>query len=183
MKDTLGTAVNGLRSGGVVACPTEAVWGLSCDPEDRTAVASLLELKGRPEEKGLILVAGAPTQFKALLEDISECQKTLLSESWPGPITWLVPHQGRVPSWITGDHDKVALRVTDHPVMSTLCAAWGAPLVSSSANPAGLEPARTFEQVEFYFDSGLSAIVPGEIGGRPSPSQIIDLDTGAVIRA
>ena len=183
MKETLETAVDGLHQGGVVACPTEAVWGLSCDPEDRTAVETLLELKGRPVEKGLILVAGAIAQFEVLLKGIGEHKQTLLSESWPGPKTWLVDHRGRVPNWIVGDHDKVALRVTDHPIMSALCMAWGGPLVSSSANPAGLEPAKTLDQVESYFAGKLSAVVPGETSGRASPSQIIDLDTGTIIRA
>ena len=172
-----------MRSGGVIACPTESVWGLTCDPNNETAVGELLMLKKRPMEKGLILVAAMQKQFEDLLQNLSLSKRALLIESWPGPNTWLVSHHGKVPSWIVGVHDKVALRVTDHPIMRALCLAWDGPLVSSSANPTGLEPAKTLQEVESYFPTQLSALVAGETGGRSLPSQIRDLDTGSIIRA
>ena len=182
MKEVLDIAVASMRSGGVVACPTESVWGLSCDPLNEIAVGDLLTLKKRPIEKGLILVAAMQTQFDSLLEGLSQSKLALLTESWPGPNTWLVSHHGKVPSWIVGVHDKVALRVTDHPIMRELCLAWDGPLVSSSANPAGLKPAKTLKEVEAYFSGQLSSLVSGETGGRSLPSQIRDLDTGSIIR-
>ena len=183
MKDSLDIAVASMRRGGVIACPTESVWGLTCDPNNETAVGELLMLKKRSMEKGLILVAAMQKQFEDLLENLSLSKRALLTESWPGPNTWLVTHHGRVPSWIVGVHDKVALRVTDHPIMRALCLAWDGPLVSSSANPAGLKPAETLQEVEAYFPGQLSALIAGETGGRPLPSQIRDLDTGSIIRA
>ena len=94
----LRAAVQALGAGGVIACPTEAVWGLSCDPENARAVSRLLRLKQRPVEKGLILVAAEESQLYPLLEGLSDEQRKLLSDSWPGPATWLIPHKGAVPS-------------------------------------------------------------------------------------
>ena len=133
-------ALQALANGGVVACPTEAVWGLSCDPWSRGAVRRLLELKGRSPTKGLILVASSEQHFDFLLAGLDSQQRGTLTAGWPGPNTWLVPHRGRVPAWIHGDHDKVALRVSEHPVISALCAGWGGRLVSTSTNRAGRGP-------------------------------------------
>lgn len=172
-----------LHAGGVVACPTEAVWGLSCDPFDRAAVSRLLSLKQRPVEKGLILVAADMAQLQFLLHDLTDAQRKKLEASWPGPISWLVPHHGRVPEWVHGEHDTVAVRVSGHPVVAALCRAWGGPLVSTSANPGGSQPARELFQVVRYFGDHLDGIVPGATGGSDRPSVIRDLASDRVIRA
>ena len=92
----LSQALSALRHEGVVACPTEAVWGLSCDPDSKAAVHRVLALKSRPVEKGLILVAASMSQLAFLLRDLPTEQRDTLAASWPGPSTWLVPHRGRV---------------------------------------------------------------------------------------
>ena len=122
----LARALDALHRGGVIAYPTEGVWGLGCEPSDEVAVQRLLDLKHREREKGLILVAGNQLQFDWLLEDLPESQRNRLTLSWPGAVTWLVPHRGRVPEWISGQHDTVALRVSAHPVVRNLCLAYGA---------------------------------------------------------
>ena len=172
-----------LGLGGVVACPTEAVWGLSCNPLDAEAVLRLLELKQRPVENGLIIVAAAIGQLEGLLAGITPAQRKKLEASWPGPNTWLVPHQGRIPQWVSGQHDTVAVRVSSHPVVQALCQAWGAPLISTSANPAGKQAPRRRFQVVRYFGGTLDAIAPGETGPGTRPSVIRDLATDRVIRA
>lgn len=116
--------------------PTEAVWGLGCDPWNEDAVYRLLALKARPVEKGLIVVAANIHQLDFLLEDLPDVWLDRLAGTWPGPNTWLVPHQERLPEWVTGVHDSVAVRVTDHPLVQELCHLTG-PLISTSANPAG----------------------------------------------
>jgi len=171
-----------IAQGGVIACPTEAVWGLSCDPWNTQAVARLLVLKQRPLEKGLILVAARSAQFDFLLDDLPEHWQLQLAQSWPGANTWLVPHQGRLPHWITGGRPKVALRVTAHPWLAALCAQTG-PLVSSSANPSGRPPARSRLRLEQYFHRRLQGVLPGRLGGQQNPSLIRDLESGAIIRA
>ena len=127
-------AVNVLAAGGVVACPTEAVWGLSCNPFDDEAVMEILALKRRPADKGLILAAANAQQLEFLLDGLPDDIRKKLSLSWPGPNTWLVPHHGRVPDWVSGQFDTVAVRVSEHPVLRELCRAWGGPLVSTSAD-------------------------------------------------
>ncbi|MFC0668993.1 L-threonylcarbamoyladenylate synthase [Azotobacter chroococcum] len=170
-----------LRAGGVIAYPTEAVWGLGCDPWNEAAVRRLLALKGRPQEKGLILVAADIRQFDFLLHDLPPAWRERLAATWPGPNTWLVPHRGRLPAWITGRHASVALRVSDHPQVRALCALAG-PLVSTSANPAGRPAARSRLRVEQYFLRRLDAVLGGALGGRRNPSLIRDLASGQVIR-
>jgi L-threonylcarbamoyladenylate synthase len=170
-----------VRQGGVIAYPTEAVWGLGCDPWNMEAVYRLLALKARPVDKGLILVAADIAQFNFLLADLPRSWRAQLQLSWPGPNTWLVPHQGRLPERITGRHDSVALRVSDHPLVRALCALTG-PLVSTSANPAGRPAARSRLRVEQYFPGQLDAVLGGALGGRKNPSLIRDLRTGRVIR-
>ncbi|BDX18204.1 threonylcarbamoyl-AMP synthase [Halopseudomonas aestusnigri] len=170
-----------LQAGGVIAYPTEGVWGLGCNPWNGAAVERLLNLKQRPVHKGLILIAGEIEQFDFLLWDLPDGQLAKLRLSWPGPNTWLVPHQGRLPAWITGAHDTVALRVTTHPIVRQLCAVAG-PLVSTSANPAGRPSARSRLRVEQYFHGELDAIAPGALGGARNPSIIRDLQTDQVIR-
>ena len=171
-----------LRLGGVIACPTEAVWGLSCDPGNEHAVARLLQLKSRPVAKGLILVAANVGQVDFLLAGLSDQQRQTLFDSWPGPATWLLPHRGLVPHWISGSHETVAVRVSDHPAVSALCAAWGGPLVSTSANPAGALPAREAYQVRRYFGHALDYLLPGRVGAARRPTGIRDLFSGQIIR-
>ncbi|MVV51454.1 Sua5/YciO/YrdC/YwlC family protein [Pseudomonas sp. PB120] len=174
-------AAQAVRAGGVIAYPTEAVWGLGCDPWDREAVERLLLLKGRSVHKGLILVADNIRQFDFLFEDFPELWMDRMASTWPGPNTWLVPHQNMLPQWITGVHETVALRVSDHPLVRDLCAVVG-PLVSTSANPQGRPAARTRIRVEQYFRGQLDWVMGGNLGGRKNPSVIRDLATGNVIR-
>ncbi|QKE65128.1 Sua5/YciO/YrdC/YwlC family protein [Aquipseudomonas campi] len=170
-----------VREGGVIAYPTEAVWGLGCDPWNEMAVDRLLALKDRPVHKGLILVADNIRQFDFLLDDLPERWVDRLASTWPGPNTWLVPHQGLLPEWISGQHDTVALRVSDHPLVRDLCALTG-PLVSTSANPAGRPSARSRLRVEQYFHQQLDGVLGGALGGRRNPSLIRDLRSGDVVR-
>lgn len=175
-------AVRILSGGGIIAYPTEAVWGLGCDPLDEFAVARILDLKGRPMQKGLILVAASLQQFDWLLHDLTAAQQSRLELSWPGNTTWLVPHRGRVPEWIAGEHDTVALRVSDHRVTRELCQAYAGPLVSTSANVAGCKAAREQYQVRRYFGDAVDYLVPGNLGGKHSPSMIRDLVSDRIIR-
>ena len=172
-----------LAAGGVIAYPTEAVWGLGCDPENEDAVMQLLALKRRPVDKGLILVAASIGQVAHLLPRLTPAQLARLQLSWPGPFTWLIPHGGRVPPWVTGKHDSVAIRVSAHPVVAALCNAWGGPLVSTSANIAGAQSPRERFQVQRYFGGSVDYYVPGRTGGSARASVIRDLLTDRLVRA
>ena len=172
-----------LVEGGVIAYPTEAVYGLGCDPENETAVRRILHLKGRPESAGLILIADRLERFAAYIGAVSAEQKQQALAAWPGPVTWLFPRSRTVPDWLAGNHPSIALRITAHPVCQALCEAFGGPVVSTSANPGREKPARSAEQVDAYFGSELCGIVEGELGTQARPSEIRDLSTGRVIRS
>lgn len=182
MVDSPGTAVAALRAGGVIAYPTEGVWGLGCDPDNAEAVAHLLRLKQRDPAKGLILVAASIEQFTPWLEGLPAELYASLVASWPGPHTWLVPDNGRSLALVRGGHDCVALRVSDHPGVVALCQAFGGPLVSTSANRANEPAAMSAAEVRATFGDELNAIVEGQLGGLDRPSTIRDLRTGQVLR-
>ncbi|HOY23433.1 MAG TPA: L-threonylcarbamoyladenylate synthase [Cellvibrio sp.] len=175
-------AAKQMWQGGVVAYPTEAVWGLGCNPFSEDAVMRLLEMKQRPVNKGLILLASDISLFEPFIYHLNDIQRQRIKKTWPGPVTWLVPNNGLAPKWITGDYTGVALRVTDHPVAAGLSKAFGAPIVSTSCNLQGREPARSGFDVHRYFGDELDAITSGAVGKRAKPSEIRDLMTGEVVR-
>ncbi len=170
-----------LMEGGVLAYPTEAVWGLGCDPYCADAVFRLLELKGRDPARGLILVAADLEQLEPLLAGLPPRLLAVLERSWPGAVTWLVPDNGRAPAWIRGAHSTVALRIPAHPVARALCHLAGMPLVSTSANRCGCTPARHAFQVRRHFGRAVH-LAPGVVGSRTRPSEIRELQSGEVLR-
>ena len=172
-----------LRAGGVIAYPTEGVWGLGCDPFDPLAVARLFNLKQRDPAKGVILVAASIEQLAPFLAGLSDAERGQLRASWPGPATWLVPHADSLPAWITGGSARVALRVSAHPLVAALSREFGGPLVSTSANPSGRRPALNALQVRHYFRDQLDYLLPGRLGGQRGPTPIRDLRSGRVLRA
>lgn len=172
-----------LHAGGVIAYPTEAVWGLGCDPWQADAVARIWQIKGRDPGKGVIVIAADLDQVRPFLTGLTDDERRRLSATWPGPVTWLVPADDSVPRWLRGRHDTLALRVSAHPGVQALCRAFGGPLVSTSANRAGQRPARTALQVRCWLGRELDAIVPGAVGGLARPTEIRDLRSQRVIRA
>lgn len=177
-------AVETVRQGGVIAYPTEAVWGLGCDPWNREAVYRLLDIKSRPVEKGMILVASSESQVAPLLEPLTAGQRQALAQTWPGPYTWLIPDVNNwVPDWVKGQFTTVAVRISNHPGVKALCDAVGYPLVSTSANRAGEPPLMMEDQIQGHFGAMVDTIVPGDTGSQTAPSEIRDLQTGQVIRS
>lgn len=174
-------AADCVRNGGVIAYPTEGVWGLGSLPEDEVAVMKILALKQRSWKQGLLLVAARVDQFNRYLTTVTDAQMEQLNRDWPGPVTYLVPHSGEAPDWIVGTHETIGLRVSAHPLVSALCEELG-PIVSTSANLSGQPSALTAEEVKQFFGDSVDMIVPGELGGQSGPSQIKVLETGEIIR-
>ena len=174
--------VDGLINGAVIAYPTEGVWGLGCLPELEASVGHILNLKQRHWREGLILVASDISHLELYLDGISSDDREQLMQVWPSPVTFLVPDNGSVPAWIKGTHDRVALRVSAHPIVRSICDTLGGTIVSTSANPTGHKPALNALRVRQYFGKEVDFIVPGSLGGQSGPSEIRDLMTGAVIR-
>ena len=177
-----------LHKGQVLAYPTEAVWGLGCDPFNELAFHEILRLKQRPIEKGVILLAAQIAQVEPLLKDLSPEMYEQVINSWSNrkpnerATTWLLPAGEHIPAWIKDNHSKVAVRVTTHSLCVALCNAFNGFIVSTSANPAGLEPARSLQEASRYF-SGDMNYLNGDLGLSREPSRIIDAETGEVIRA
>ena len=174
--------VRHMEADGVIACPAEAVWGLSCDPFSEPAVAAVLAMKQRSVDKGLIVVAGDIAMLVPLLDGLEEKHRAEMALSWPGANTWLIPNRGFFPDWVTGDSHEVAVRVTRAPALQALSLAFGRPLISTSANPAGAQPARHAFQVVRYFGAGLPR-ARGLVDATAKPSTIRRLGTGEVLRA
>ena len=171
-----------LHQGGVIAYPTEAVFGLGCDPLNRDAVQRILAIKRRPMAKGLILIASHLDQLRPYIEPPTEAILTRIAGTWPGPVTWVLPAPAGTPVWLRGDHASLAVRVTAHPLAAALCRAFGGAIVSTSANASGRPPARNALEARLRCP-GVDLILHGATGGRNKPSQIRDATTGQALRA
>lgn len=169
-----------LRAGGVIAYPTEGVFGLGCLPGETGAVERILDIKRRDAAQGLILIASNAAQLApwARLPEGVE-----LGSSVERPVTWLVPAEEAVPYVIIGEHDTIAVRITAHPVARALCDAVDSALVSTSANVSGRPPARTAFVLRRNFRHFVDYVVPGACGPAKGPSEIRDLATGNILRA
>jgi Putative translation factor (SUA5) len=176
-------AVVALNNKEVIAYPTEAVFGVGCDPDSEVAVHRLLALKQRPVEKGLILIAASFEQLQPYIDDaaLTQAQREAVFTCWPGPVTFVFPAKATTPTWLTGRFNSLAVRVTDHPVVIELCRAFGKPLVSTSANLTGLPPCRTTDEVLQQFGDDFP-VVDAPTGGRLNPSEIRDALTGELFR-
>jgi L-threonylcarbamoyladenylate synthase len=178
----LRTAARQLRYGRVIAYPTEAVYGLGCDPTNINAVQSILDIKGRPAAKGLILIGADLEQLLPYidLEGIRDLPRVL--DTWPGPVTWIIKARPSVSPWLRGTHNSIAVRVTAHPLAAQLAKTFGKPLVSTSANPNGLPPARSALKTRRYFCREKIFIIPGSLGGESNTTAIFDAQTNARLR-
>ncbi len=176
-------AVRTLASAGVVAYPTEAVYGLGCDPNNRCAVRRLLAIKRRPAGKGLILIASDYAQLAPFIQHLDGTRMAEILATWPGPSTWLLPARATTPGWLTGDHRTLAVRVTAHPLAAALCRAWGGALVSTSANVSNRRPARTALTLRKRLRRRPDLILVGACGTLARPTAIRDGATGRVVRA
>lgn len=175
-------AVAALKQGKIIAYPTEAVFGLGCDPFNQSAVEKLLALKHRPASKGLILIADDWYQIAHLVKPIDESAMQRAQNSWPGPFTWVFPASDSAPVWICGDHPSIALRITKHPIARALCEAFAGPIVSTSANLDGMAPALNAEAVLHAFPEGVAVIINGAVGENVNPTTIRDVLTGKTFR-
>lgn len=175
-------AAETLLDGGVIAYPTEGVFGLGCDPFNADAVGRILDIKQRPVDKGLILIADDLARFAPYLSPLTAEQRSQLVVSWPGPYTWVVPHNGSLPDWITGGRDTVAIRVSGHPLARALSAQAGMPIVSTSANRSGRPSLITSLQVRSVLGGDIDCLLHGRVQTPGQASQIRDLISGRQFR-
>jgi L-threonylcarbamoyladenylate synthase len=175
-------AVRRLAAGGVIAYPTETVYGLGCDPFNGKSVLRLLDLKQRHIDQGLVLVASHIEQLEPLLSPLNAQIRKQVAQPGTPPVTWVLPCLPEIPVWLRGKHDSLAIRVSSHPVTAELCRCWRGPLVSTSANVHGKHPATSPLAVRKAFNGKLDYILHGDHGSTNRPSLIRDGLTGKQIR-
>ena len=183
--DQIEQAVKVLKQGGVIAYPAEAVYGLGCDPKNIEAVKKILELKQREKEKGLILIASNFEQLKPYLLELDQKTENKLLNSWATSdhaITWLVPVKPSVSEYLKGQHNSLAVRVSAHPLVKDLCDKFKGAIVSTSANRASEEAARSSEQVKNIFNDEVDLVLEGETDRNANPSEIRDALTDKILR-
>lgn len=169
-----------INRGGVVAYPTEGVFGLGCLPDHFDAVSRILTIKKRDPGKGLVLIISDIDQLAGWTD--AALDGICLSSTMEKPVTWIVPATDAVPWWIRGDHAGIAIRMTAHPVAKFLCREIDSPLVSTSANVSGRPPARSPFVLRRVLGTLVDYVVPGECGPAHGPSEIRDLQTGKILR-
>ncbi len=179
---SLAQGVDSLRRGHIVAVPTEAVYGLSCHAENIDAVGRLLSLKGRAKNKGFIVAASDWQYLAPYVGPLSQDVVDKMQSTWPGPVTWVVPANKNMDKILRGNFDTIALRISDHPVLSGLCHLLAGAVVTTSANLSGMPPATTLAEIGQYFPGQLDGVVAGDLGGLAKPTVIRDALTGRYFR-
>ncbi len=182
MTDPILEAAATLRRGGIVAYPTETVYGLGCRPDDEVALRRLIDIKGRDADKGFILLAGHPMQLVPYVTDLDDTQWHTITRPGERATSWTVPPAAGLSPLLTGCHDRIAIRVTTHPPVVALCQQAGSALVSTSANPSGQPPVKSAAALDPRLAARLDYVLDAPCGDDPRPSRIIDLESGRILR-
>jgi L-threonylcarbamoyladenylate synthase len=181
---TIEYAAEVYTQGGIIAYPTEAVFGLGCDPDNDEAVNKLLSLKQRSVDKGLILLAANYTQLLPYVNDdiIGQDKRSTILSRWPAALTQVLPANSHISPLLCGAFDSIAVRITNHPDVVALCQLTNKAIVSTSANLSGQAPATTWQQVEQQLGDNVDCIIKGDTLGFLKPTSIINGLTGDIIR-
>lgn len=193
--DDLDLACDWLKKGNLLAYPTEAVWGIGCDPFNEQAVRQILTIKHRPIEKGMIVIAPTLASIQPFLQNLSTGNHQAILSSWQNvdnqATTWLfpIPHDlsVNIPDWVTGGRESLAIRVIAHPTIAKLCQNLISPhnpygfVISTSCNPSGELPAKNFAQAQSYFGESVGYLVDTTLNFT-QPSQIKNALNGELVR-
>ena len=173
--DKLTGAAEIIRKGGLVAVPTETVYGLAANGLDAQAVEKIYEVKGRPAVKPLSLMVSDSQDMERYCLDIPPQAKTLAERFWPGPLTIVLKAKELVPEIVRAGGETVGLRCPDHPMTLALLEKAQIPFAAPSANPSGEASPKTAETVRAYFDGKIAAIVDGGPCGIGKESTLLDM--------
>jgi len=182
---TIIAATKVLKRGGIIAYPTEAVFGLGCDPSNEQAIKKLLLIKQRSQDKGLILLASDYSQLQPFIDEqdiLAELLKNIKAR-WPAAITQIMPAKVNISPLLTGGRNTIAVRITNHADVVDLCQYTQHAIISTSANISGLQTAKTWQQVAQQFGEQIDYLIKGETLGFAQPSQIIDALSGKILRS
>lgn len=171
-----------MRAGGVIAYPTEGVYGLGCDPHNQAALQRIIDLKGRDSHKGFIIVASSQDQLARFMAPVQAAWQTQFDQAWPGPVTFIVPAIDGISGLLSGYRDSMAVRVSNHPIVRDLCTLYDGALVSTSANRSGREALRSAAEVQIEFGDGIDVVIDAPLGGLTTSTTIIDVKTGSRLR-
>jgi L-threonylcarbamoyladenylate synthase len=171
-----------IKAGGVIAYPTESVFGLGCDPLNEQAVIKLLSLKQRSVDQGLILIASNVRQVLPLIQPQHADDLARALKTWPGHFTWVFPKSNSVPSWISGKYSSIAVRVSKHPIVKLLCDRLNHPLVSTSANISKQDDLNSIKRIQETFGDKIGFYIDAPTGNEKHASPIRDAHTLNTIR-
>jgi len=171
-----------LEAGGIVAYPTEAVFGLGCLPARRDAVRKLIALKRRTWRKGFVVIAARLADIEPLVDLPLGAMRAQILATWPGPVTWTLPARRGVSRWLTGGRSTLAVRITNHPVARALCERAGSALVSTSANLTRRPPCKRLLPLRRAFGAAVDYVLAGPLGDAARPTTIRDGATGRILR-
>jgi len=174
-EDRLQEAAELLRSGEVVALPTETFYGLAADPFDPSAVTRLNALKGKPEASPSLLLLAGPEQVDRVVGRLPESFLVLAEKFWPGPLTLVVPASEHLPEEVTGGRGTVGIRVPGLGLPRRLAQLLGRPVTGVSANLHGRSPCLTASEVVRAFQEGVALVLDGGPAAGGAPSTVLDL--------
>ena len=177
--ETIALAADALREGGIVAYPTETVYGLAVNPFSEAALRRLMNAKGRPESNPILCIIAGPEQLDALVANVSPEARRCIEKFWPGPLSLVLPKAPGVPDLLTAGSGRVCVRCPDHDTARALCTAFGGPITSTSANRSGKPPVSSLDDLAL---EGIAlALDAGPLPPSP-PSTVYDPYSGEVLR-
>ena len=177
------SSIQWLEKGKILVHPTESIWGLGCDAFNENAINKIFKLKKRNKNKGFILLVKSLDSIQEYLYKLSLDDKEYLNRLWPGPYTFLIKYNERLPKHLRNETEKIAIRVSNHLPIKNLFKGFDRPIISTSANISGQETINNPQEVINFFECDEVAYYDEMLGENNSPSQIIDLDSKDIIRA
>ena len=177
-RDAIEEAAKWIRNGGLVALPTDTLYGLAADPFSAAAIARVFAVKGRAAERALPLIAADAAQVTAQLGRLPAVGQRLAERFWPGPLTLLVPATRALAAGVSGGTGRVGVRVPDHAVARAICAQAGRPITATSANVTGEPATPDPDQVERTLGDRLDLLIDAGTTRGGEASTIVDV-TGA----
>lgn len=168
-------AVAVLRRGGVVAYPTDTVYGLAVDALQAEAIARLYAVKGRPESKALPVIIGSLAQLTLVVATVPATAERLMAVFWPGPLTLLLPPHKRIPAALLGESDCIGVRWPASTISQQLAIGLGGAITASSANRSGAAPALTAAEVMAQLAPAVDLVLDAGAVTSPVVSTILDV--------
>ena len=178
----INSSVEWLNAGKILAHPTESIWGLGCDALNEEAVKLIFKIKKRDKKKNFILLVKSLESFEKYLEEINTDDKTFLNKHWPGPYTFLIKYNEKLPTHLKNASGKIAIRVSNHLPLKHLFKEFSGFMISTSANISGHKNINDPQDILNIFEYDELAYYDETLGKNKSPSQIIDLETKRIIR-